>query len=157
MRIIDLVVKRECSSCGGTGLYSGLAERDGAAVVCNICDGTGCEVVRVKGVEFIKRKRTRKVDRVYQVNPGICIGKGKDNQYKLEDFGGMTYDDWVKGKSFPVGSENRRFTCPAWWYQLADYDKKPQWKECGWGSFSSCSSFCNKDKCWERWDREYKK
>ena len=31
----------ECQACGGTGLYKGMAERDGAAVVCSCCNGTG--------------------------------------------------------------------------------------------------------------------
>jgi len=53
-------------------------------------------------------------------------------------------------------SENRLFTCPAWWYQSADYEKKPRWKEClVCGSFSSCNSFVEKEKCWKRWDVEF--
>jgi len=31
----------ECSACKGTGLYVGMAEREGAAVVCSRCKGTG--------------------------------------------------------------------------------------------------------------------
>lgn len=30
----------ECQACKGTGLYKGMAERDGAAVVCSHCHGT---------------------------------------------------------------------------------------------------------------------
>ena len=29
----------ECTSCSGTGLYQGMAERDGTAVICYQCDG----------------------------------------------------------------------------------------------------------------------
>jgi len=44
------VVKVEavCESCGGTGLYVGFAEPEGAAAVCWGCGGSGCEVIRYK-------------------------------------------------------------------------------------------------------------
>lgn len=50
-------VNVECSSCGGTGLYSGMCEREGTAVVCLTCDGSGCEVISYKPFEGRKRKR----------------------------------------------------------------------------------------------------
>ncbi|GAH55007.1 unnamed protein product, partial [marine sediment metagenome] len=31
----------ECNDCKGTGLYTGMAEGDGFAVVCHACNGTG--------------------------------------------------------------------------------------------------------------------
>lgn len=34
-------IECECNACKGTGLYVGMAERDGAAVVCYTCKGTG--------------------------------------------------------------------------------------------------------------------
>jgi len=146
----------ECKSCGGTGLYAGIDERDGAAVVCHNCKGTGRHHVKIEYDDFVGRKPpTVTIERVYQVNPGIVIGIGK-GKYKLSDFGGITFEDWDSGKPFPIGSENRNFTCPCWWYQSADYTKKPKWEECGWGSFSSCEYFPDKHKCWERWDSEYK-
>lgn len=56
------------------------------------------------------------------------------------------------------GEKMRKFTCPAWWYQSVDYEKKPDWEECiGMGSFSNCKHFKNKDFCWERFDKEQKK
>ena len=57
---------------------------------------------------------------------------------------------------FPSGSEMRQFTCPAWWYQAADYEKKPQWDCCGIGGglFWDCEHFAAKRECWERWDKE---
>ena len=52
----------------------------------------------------------------------------------------------------------RIITCPAWWYQVADYEKKPQWGECllgtGW-RFDECEHFANKAECWDRWDKEF--
>lgn len=144
---------QQCPKCSGTGLYAGMAEFDGAAVVCHTCKGTGCHHYSYTYTEFTRRKKKNGIKRVYEANPGISIGKG--NGYALEDFGGMPYTEWEKGNPFPPGSEDRNHTCPAWWYQTADYSRKPDWEEClGVGSFSSCKHFCEKAKCWARWDRE---
>jgi hypothetical protein len=151
----DLEFEAECKACGASGLYVGLAERDGSAVVCHICKGTGKETIKISYDEFTCRKPVKEpVERVFEVNPGIVIGKGNDGRYSLSDFGGMPFEDWNAGAPFPKGSENRKFTCPAWWYQSADYEKKPNWKECESGSFSKCSHFFTKEECWKRWDKE---
>ena len=47
-------VKTACESCGATGLYSGMCEGAGRAVVCLDCGGTGCCVVEFK--PFKERK-----------------------------------------------------------------------------------------------------
>ena len=143
-----------CKSCGATGLYVGLAERDGAAVVCQVCKGTGCAHVKIEYDDFTVRRGRAGVTRVVEVNPGIVIGRGHDGQYSLADFGGMSYDAWSRGEPFPHKSENRAFTCPAWWYQYANSALKPAWKECGFGAFSACQHFGAKAKCWERFDAE---
>lgn len=154
---MKFIADAKCSSCGGTGLYVGLAEKDGAAVVCNTCDGTGCEKIVINYTPFDHRIKPSNVLHVFQVNPGICIGSGGDKKLKLSDFGGMPFKDWADGKPFPPKSEDRKFTCPAWWYQSANYEKKPHWDECiGYGSFSQCPSFKDKAGCWERFDREQK-
>lgn len=148
----------ECESCGGTGLYVGFAEHDGSAVVCRTCGGTGEDKVDYTYTPFKQRKDKRGIKRVYQVNAGIGIGVGEVNgeTFTLEDFGGMPFKEWALGLPFPKGSEMRRFTCPAWWYQTANYEKKPDWKSCNiCGSFSNCSSFKSKDECWKRWDKEF--
>ena len=146
-------VLAKCKACRGEGLYVGMAERDGAAVVCSSCKGDGSRVYIFEWEDFEGRQPPSKpIERVYEVNPGIVIGKG--NGLTLEQFGGMSYEDWAHNKPFPPKSENRAYTCPAWWYQSADYEKKPRWKECGWGTFSSCQHFPTKSKCWERWDIE---
>ena len=36
------IVKAVCTSCGGTGLYTGFCEEKGHPVVCRSCKGTGC-------------------------------------------------------------------------------------------------------------------
>lgn len=147
--------RKECESCKGTGLYVGLAERDGSAVVCHGCKGKGFQDASIVYRDFEGRKVRVDVRRVVEVNPGICIGTGGEKRFKLEDFGGMSYAAWRNGKPFPPGSENRKFTCPAWWYQSADYERKPRWDECRGGAFSDCPSFEQKARCWERWDREF--
>lgn len=146
----------KCKPCKGTGLYVGLAENDGAAVVCYICKGTACHHVKYEYDDFEGKEIRPKVTRVFEINCGIGIGEGENKgvTFKLEDFGGMDYTDWLEDKPFPPKSEMRKFTCPCWWYQSVD-GKKPSWKECGYGYFSDCEHFSTKEKCWERWDEEY--
>lgn len=151
MNIVEFDEK--CKKCDGTGLYAGMAERDGAAIVCHNCDGTGCHHVKFEYEDFEGRQKHETAKRVYATNPGICVGEG--NGHKLEDFGGLTLGEWEAGKDF-TGVENRKYTCPAWWYQIADYKKKPEWKKClGWGAFSNCDHFPDKANCWAQWDKEF--
>lgn len=145
---------QECKACRGTGLYVGMAEKDGAAVVCHGCKGTGASEQTIEYDDFEGRKFKEGVRWVYQCNPGIGLGNG--NGYSFKDFGGMCHEDWEKGHAFPPKSENRQFTCPAWWYQSADCKKKPNWDWCGAaGRFTDCRRFDSKEKCWERWDEEF--
>lgn len=144
---------QECDSCGGTGLYVGLGESDGAAIVCHTCKGEGHHRRKFVYREFDHRKTKDGVKRVFRCNPGIGIGG--TGGFSLADFGGIPYDYWNAGLPFPRGSEMRKFTCPAWWYQSADYHLKPHWNECAIiGGFSECSCFPTKAVCWERWDAE---
>lgn len=148
--------RAECRPCKGSGLYTGMAEHDGSAVVCHGCRGKGFVDEEITYRDFEGRKIRHGIRRVFRANPGIGIGRGKTKTgetFGLEDFGGMKHQDWVDGKPFPAKSEMRRFTCPAWWFQSADYKKKPQWKTCHFGAFSDCELFGQKDKCWERYDK----
>jgi len=150
-KVIELDI--ECQSCNGTGLYSGMGESPNCAVVCNVCKGTGKQHYKFRYKDFAGRQPNPKIKWVYEANPGISVGDGQD--YQHSDFGGMSIDDWLSGKPFKLGMENRRCTCPAWWYQYADYKKKPKWFECiGCGTFASCKHFCNKHLCWEKFDLE---
>lgn len=141
----------KCPSCKGTGLYVGMGERDGYAVVCHTCNGTGKHHFVHEYDEFEGRVPRKGVHTVVEVNPGICLGGEKGEL----DFGGMPFEDWDQGKPFPPGSEMREYTCPVWWYQSADYSKKPKWDWCNFGRFSACNHFPHKYECWERWDREF--
>jgi len=151
-KTIDILI--ECPACKGTGLYVGIAESDGVAVVCNQCKGKGSYRFHYEYNEFTGRKEMDNILRVYECNPGIGIGVDGDRGIDLTDFGGMSYEDWLKNGVFPAGSEMRRFVCPAWWYQITDYSKKPHWIECGFGRFSNCSYFGKKKECWKRFDEE---
>ncbi len=146
-----------CKSCGGTGLYVGMAEHDGIAVVCHTCKGTGCHHVTIEYDDFVNRIPAHKVKHVLATNPGISVGGIAEGQYSFGDFGGMPYADWANDRPFPPMSEMRKFTCPCWWYQSADYKLKPDWKECANNlgrTFGNCDYFATKRKCWERWDTE---
>ena len=149
----------QCGSCNGTGLYVGVAERDGAAVVCYKCKGTGKMTLCTKWEDFEGLKERTDVARVLKVNPGVCVGTG-DGKFTLEMFGGMPYVDWLAGDPFPKGSEMRAVTCPRWWAQSAGETEPKDEHEGGWccarvgGMFSGCKRFPEKAKCWEQWDRD---
>lgn len=150
----------QCESCKGSGVYVGIAERDGWAVVCHTCKGTGKRHGILEYDDFTKKHIRTDVKQVLQVNPGIVVGVGKGHEYNQASFGGIPYSDWLKGCPFDKGSEMRIFTCPAWWYQSADYAKKPDWKECRdtlGSSFSSCKHFAGKEYCWQRCDEGHAK
>jgi hypothetical protein len=134
-----------------------MAERDGAAVVCHNCKGTG-KVTRTIAWEDFKGRGIREgVKRVYAANPGIMIGE--NDKLHLEDFGGMPYRDWVCGQSFPEKSEDRKHTCPQEWYQHVDSEKKPYFPHCSEALgrlFRQCCYFSEKDLCWEKFDKKEK-
>lgn len=145
----------KCQACNGTGVYVGLAERNGAGIQCLRCKGSGCYKLRIEWEPFTGKIKTYNIKRVYRANPGIVIGTG--NAHNLEDFGGIPYDDWWGKPEFPLGTEDRAHTCPAWFYQAADYKLKPNWEECfnALGkTFSACPHFKCKEKCWKRFDEE---
>ena len=148
-------VYEKCRVCRGTGLYIGMAEKDGAAIVCYKCKGTGCCHTIFEYEDFKGRIRRDKVEQVYECNPGIIIGKG-GGKYKLSDFGGIPYREWDIGKPF-IKAENRDYTCPKWWFQVSNSNKELDWQECNdsWVKpFSQCKFFRDKDKCWDRFDEE---
>ena len=145
----------ECMLCSGTGIYVGMGERDGFGVVCRTCKGTGCQKLTMSWKDFDERKVRTDVARVLQANPGIIVGTSSDSGLTIDSFGGIPYEEWLAGKMFERGTEDRAHTCPAWFYQSTDYSKKPDWKECeGGGPFSRCQHFGNKAECWKRFDNE---
>ncbi len=71
--MMKVEVDIECRSCGGTGLYCGMAEPKGTAVVCLSCGGTGCE--NISYTPFTKRKHKPGVHTV-SLSRGCLIAFG---------------------------------------------------------------------------------
>jgi hypothetical protein len=84
-------IKVECDSCGGTGLYCGICEPKGAAVVCLGCDGTGCREIQYE--PFTVRKE-RKGIRTVQRSRGSFIASGGCGGYGKS----ITYEEFRQGK-----------------------------------------------------------
>lgn len=154
---------QECPECKGTGLYVGMAERDGFAVVCHRCKGTAKIHFVYQYNEFTGRKSRKGVLRVLQYNPGMIVGTNGANgaTFPIDHFGGISIDAFDRGEGFPIGSEMRQHSCPRWWWQTTGGDSKtePDSTEygCGWGMFSSCRKFENKSQCWAKWDAQRSK
>ena len=152
----------ECSVCEGAGVYRGVCERDGIAVQCKYCKGSGQIHHIIKWKEAQGRKELAAVKRVLFCNPRIMTGENSQMSVSIEDYGGMSYKDWKAGLPFPARSEMRWFTCPAEWYKFANvdlvpYHSVPAWGECDQREddrYPSCLLFGLKYKCWERFDRE---
>ena len=143
----QITIEHECDECGGTGLYVGAAERYGAAVVCDACEGAGWVTTVFNWIPFTARRHRTGVIRVHECNPGIVITADPE-------FGGISIEDWEQGKPFPKGSENRKYTCPAWWLGSLS-DASGPFDECAsTGRFYECSRFLNKQACWEQWDKQ---
>ena len=141
---------QECDACDGTGIYVGIAERDGAGIECYKCKGTGKYHFVHKYAPFVEKKKHKKVKRVFEWDAGIMIGG--DN---LSKFGGMSYEDWFDGKPFPEKSEMRKFVCPARWYNGSNKSiNEKDWCiiRCG-QSFHNCKKIKQKAKCWELFDK----
>ena len=141
-------ISAECKQCRGTGLYTGLGEKDGMAVVCSNCRGTG--EYWIIYLPFTGQKTRDDVTRVVQTNPGIRITPEITQ-------GGVSYQEWQQdpGSVEQRGREVREHYCPAWWYQSADSNKQPKWTECQKvSSFPKCPLFHRKEECWKRFDQE---
>ena len=87
---MKMTVKAECSSCSGTGLYRGMAEKVGTAVVCLNCDGTGCREILYE--PFVSRKSRDDVTMVYRSRGSfIATGVGPGGV-------GISYREFQSGK-----------------------------------------------------------
>lgn len=142
------MVSAWCRACRGTGLYAGLGERGGLAVVCKDCRGTGENQIVFR--PFTGRQPRTDITQVVAVNPGVTLAP--------EDTGGgVSYRQWEQDPDSvrELGREAREHYCPAWWYQHAKHALKPEWEECQkTNSFPACPLFTEKEECWERFDLE---
>ena len=146
----------QCKSCGGTGLYQGMGETDGAAVVCHTCKGTGKTEFTYK--EFTGKKVKEGVERVYKGSFGYCIGTkdittDKGQLIRFSKFG-CTYQEWLNGKT-PRYIEDLQ--CP-YICENRGMGNEPcsRCKEgCqSFGSISNCTFYSDKAKCWEEYNEK---
>jgi len=99
MKTIEMEI--QCKACHGTGVYVVMAERDGAAVVCSNCGGTGKYQYRFDYEEFTGRKTRQGVTRVYKQGYGFVIAP---KELTFEGCGvvdmakeGVSYEDFLSG------------------------------------------------------------
>jgi len=152
-------IKIECPSCNGTGVYAGMAEREGAAVVCVTCKGSGCTIYTYK--DFTGLKTAKGIKRVYKHGYGYFISTGDVvfgaitvNMNKE----GVSYSEFLSGKK---PNHIEKIACP----MLADQHECQKIKgfndECSelHGSsllginINKCNQQANKAKCWDRFYR----
>ncbi len=82
-------IQTECSSCSGSGLYRGMAEPRGVAVVCLTCKGTGCAELRYK--PFVKRRERTDVDEVRLSRGPTILSCGPTGE-------AIPYREWLNGR-----------------------------------------------------------
>jgi hypothetical protein len=84
-------VEYECDDCNGTGVYSGMCEGDGHAVVCLGCSGSGKAEFTYK--PFTGRKKAKGIRTVSLSNGRFIL----DAQYNRNNYK-VSYADFLKGK-----------------------------------------------------------
>lgn len=76
-------IKEECDACGGTGLYSGMCEGEGEAVICICCNGRGWTIFDMKIFTHRKKKKgITKIRRSMGRTILSCGGTGEFMTYK---------------------------------------------------------------------------
>jgi hypothetical protein len=138
-----------CQACTGTGLYIGLAERDGTAVVCSACKGTGKYAYRFTYEPFVERKAPPKKVKSVHVARGYVIA----HDFDLSD-GGLPIERWKPGMTVPA---DEKLYCP-WNYVTQEWCAHPD--KNGRAPFpfgltaTSCPYWEAKAECWERFHAE---
>lgn len=144
--------KIECQSCGGTGLYVGMAERDGAAVVCSHCKGTGCYNHKFTYISFTERVRRDDVRRVFKTSCGF-VHTPEDIVFEGEDIkfsqSGASYEEWLIGKSpLPM----KTLYCPKLWTGQK-WDSEKCKKHCRLSdSIYNCPMLGKMAECWDEYE-----
>ena len=142
--------QEQCPNCKGTGLYAGMGERLGAAVMCRKCKGTGMfehQFVPFSG----KQPPPGNISRVYAHNPS-------DGAFIItpEVPGGVPIQEWQQNPDSTIrpGAEIRTICCPSWWFMSTVTQKEqPVWPECVKTSpFMDCPMFAQKQQCWQKLD-----
>lgn len=160
--------KCTCTSCRGTGVYKGVAERDGLAVVCYSCNGKGYYTLKL--YENVHLVQDEKTGVVYKVNNDIivdCVSlfdklQRRDDvnyvtyateyvlsprylfEHGASEINVISYREFLQGK-MPLPM--MQYTCPRQISQ--NYGNTFFDNNCGFGSFSNCSKFGTQE-CWEK-------
>ena len=141
-------IRIECRNCGATGLSTEFPLKDGSAVRCPKCKGTGAE--EIKAALFTEKKTRDDVEHVWANIVNYVITPDKFS-------GGASYQEWLDdpGIIHEIGREIREASCPMSWYQAANHKLRPQWDECNRvNHIPSCPWWNRKDKCWKQFDKE---
>lgn len=139
-RAHDKAVLAECDTCHATGLYIGMLERNGAAVPCNKCGGTGAR--RINYTPFTGRLPREGVRRVY------CSGSDRILDPDRSP-GGIPIEEW-HGGPVPIGPEIRNYQCPHNWRGFSEI---PACSDSPLGGYlCDCPHFGEKHLCWAAYD-----
>jgi len=155
----EIILKIECQSCKGTGIYVGFAEVNGAGVVCHTCKGTGCQDYNFKYTPFKKRLRRPVVDRVFISGYGYCVGTKPttlDNGIFV-DFSkeGVSYEEFSQGK---MPKHIKQMACPMMADQSACHKIEGFTDKCneingGWGGHIPSCKCSDRMACWDRFEK----
>lgn len=143
----------ECKSCKGTGVYQGMGEGGGAAVICQTCKGIG--KTEFEYTEFTGRKKKSGVSRVYLNGYGYKISTGVVNFKGIGkvdmDKEGVSYEEFCEGK---IPTHIKQLGCPMLVDQgrcrdIAGFTKRCDSFNGGWLDFiPSCENKANSAECW---------
>jgi hypothetical protein len=154
-----------CQSCNGTGLYSGMCERNGSAVVCYDCNGTGKYKYSFSYEKFKARIVKKDIKRVFKTTCGfvhsasdVLTEAGKFIEFSKA---GCSYKEWLRGvKPKPV----KELYCPYLWanqdLQLNDvnnlYKNNCSKMNLLGSRITNCENYNDKEKCWKIFENEKK-
>jgi hypothetical protein len=152
-------IEIECPACEGTGLYQGLGEGKGTAVVCYKCNGSGKYLYLYSYNKFTGRKKKPDIERVYLSGYGYKIGLGKllfGGEIEIDmDNEGVSYDEFLAGK---IPGHIEELACPMLADQSACQKINGFTDKCSdlngsslWGChIKGCRNYKNKKECWKR-------
>ncbi|MHA1482024.1 MAG: hypothetical protein ACTSQA_01130 [Candidatus Heimdallarchaeaceae archaeon] len=144
----------QCKSCKGTGLYTGIAEREGAGVICWTCKGTGRVKKEHNYTEFTGRKRRKDITRVFKegwgyviVDEDIVTEEGIEMPFTKF---GCTYEEWLAGAT---PKELTFLICPHQPNMNLSNKSVDNCKDLNWGmTVRQCPHYSTKEKCWEEYE-----
>ena len=151
----------ECKSCKGTGVYQGMGEGGGAAVICCTCKGAGR--AEFEYTEFTGRKNKSGVSRVYLAGYGYKISTGIVNFNGVGavdmDKEGVSYEEFCRGE---VPTHVKQLGCPLLADQgrcqgLEGFIERCNSFNGGWLDYiPSCSNRSNSAECWRIFEEAIK-